>query len=175
MTGEAVVPIVAATLLLCAIPAALAPMEKTPDVLFPGAQQGKKTPGVLTQSWREAAEYLPLFTPARPALPEGGYQTYVSSLSLDAVLGTIVAADTPPGGWETRPLPPNEAFGQSGRYDRWKLARLYGARRALVARGPRHENGLVIETWTLISPYPDARLEKLEPGTLLIVLRLPGL
>jgi hypothetical protein len=152
MTVEAVAPVVAAILLLSATPAPLPPLERT--------------------RWREAAEYLPLFTPARPALPEGGYRTYVSSLSLDAVLGTIAAADAPPGAWEPHPLPPSEAFGQSGRYDRWKLARLYGARRALVARGPRRENGRVIETWTLISPYPDARLDKLEPGTLLIVLRL---
>jgi hypothetical protein len=43
----------------------------------------------------------------------------------------------------------------------------------LVARGPRLQNGRVIETWILVSPYPDSRLERLEPGTLLIVLRTP--
>jgi hypothetical protein len=75
-------------------------------------------------------------------------------------------------GVEARPVAAAEAFGQSGGYNRWKLARLYGARRAKVARMPRVENGRVVEAWTLISPYPDPGLERLEPGTLLIVLRL---
>jgi hypothetical protein len=34
------------------------------------------------------------------------------------------------------------------------------------------ENGRVVEAWTLISPYPDAQLEHLDSGTLLIVLHL---
>jgi len=70
-------------------------------------------------------------------------------------------------------LLPADAFGRSGDYDRSKLARLYGARRASVARGPRLENGRVVESWTLVSPYPSVALERLEPGTLLIVQRLP--
>jgi hypothetical protein len=114
--------------------------------------------------WTESPLHRPLFTPAR--VPEGTYRTYVTSRSLEDVareLGfgfeTVVALD---------------AFGQSGGYNRWALAQLYGAKRARVARGPRLENGLVVEAWTLISPYPDPSLKRLEPGTLLIVLNLRG-
>jgi hypothetical protein len=78
-----------------------------------------------------------------------------------------------PGAWQARPLPPADAFGQTGRYDRWTLARLYGARQPRVARGARREGGRVTESWTLISPYPDTALGRLETGTLLVVLRLP--
>jgi hypothetical protein len=53
------------------------------------------------------------------------------------------------------------------------VARLYGAERARVSRGARTENGRAVESWTLISPYPDPTLQKLERGTLLVVLRLP--
>jgi hypothetical protein len=106
-----------------------------------------------------------LFTP--PRVPDGTYRTYVSPRPIDAVLAGMEA------GIDARPLVAFEAFGQSGGYDRWKLARLYGAKRAYVARLPRIENGRVVEAWTLISPYPGPTLERLEPGTLLIVLRLP--
>ena len=115
--------------------------------------------------WTESPMFRHLFTPAR--VPEGTYRTYVTPRPVDEVLATMAA------GVDAQPLVALEAFGQSGGYDRWKLARLYGATRAKVARLPRVENGRVVEAWTLISPYPDAALERLEPGTLLIVLRLP--
>jgi hypothetical protein len=114
--------------------------------------------------WTESPLYGRLFTSIR--LPEGTYRTYVTRRSLDAVLSAMEA------GVEPATVAAAEAFGQSGGYDRWKLARLYGARRARVARLPRLENGQVVEAWTLISPYPDPAMERLEPGTLLIVLRL---
>lgn len=124
--------------------------------------------------WREAPEYLPLFTP--PRAPAGAYSTYVSKLDIDAAVTRVrqdPAAASVPGAWKVQILNPYDALGQSGGYDRWRVARLYGAKRARVARGPRMENGQVIESWTLISPYPDAALQRLEPGTLLIVLRVP--
>ena len=71
------------------------------------------------------------------------------------------------------PVLPLDAFGLAGSYDRSALARVYGARQPLAARGARMENGRVVESWTLIWPYPDPALRRLEPGTLLIVLRLP--
>ena len=60
-----------------------------------------------------------------------------------------------------------------GTYDRFKLARLFGSHRPDVARGPHGRRGLVEESWTLMSPYPSPDLSQLEPGTLLIVLRVP--
>jgi hypothetical protein len=125
--------------------------------------------------WREAPAYLPLFAPsgARGA----AYRAYVSPLTLAAILKSLEHDSElfrPPGSWQARPLLPADAFGQTGRYDRWKLLRLYGARRPAVARGPVGAGGTVTEAWTLISPYPDPALERLEQGTLLIVLSLDG-
>lgn len=121
----------------------------------------------------ETPAYVPLFTPR--ALPVGTYRTYTSKEALDTVLAAIRADSSLQkghGSFEAESVIASEAFGQSGGYNRWKLALLYGAARARTARGPRLENGRVIEAWTLVSPYPDPELERLNPGTLLIVLRL---
>ena len=123
--------------------------------------------------WRDAPEYLGLFA---PAAHREVYRAAVSSMTLDMVLTSL--ADDPtlvraPGAWTARGQGPIDAFGQSGTYDRWRVARLYRSRQARVARGARMENGRVVESWTLISPYPDPALTTLRPGTLLLVLRLP--
>jgi hypothetical protein len=78
-----------------------------------------------------------------------------------------------PGAWQPRSVSPTDAFGQAGRYDRWGLARLYGPERPRVARGVRVDGNRIVESWTLISPFPDPTLQRLERGTLLIVLALP--
>jgi hypothetical protein len=125
-------------------------------------------------SWREAPELVAVFGPAGPRA--GSYEAYVTPLDLDTVLKRLEADATlqrPPGAWTARTTLPADAFGETGGYDRWALARLYGARGPRVARGPRGAAGRVTEAWTLISPYPDATLQRLEPGTLLIVLRVP--
>ena len=101
---------------------------------------------------------------------------YVSPLDLDAALRELRGDPSllrPPGSWQPRETLPFDAFGQTGRYDRWKLARLYGSRRVRLARGPKALDGRVTESWTLISPYPDPTLSRLEPGTLLMVLKIP--
>jgi hypothetical protein len=124
--------------------------------------------------WREAPEFLPLFAPVAPR--SAAYTIRVADADLDVVLGLLQqdpALLRGPGAWEVRPQAPLDAFGKGGTYDQWKLARLYGAERARVARGARSDGRRVIESWILISPYPDPTLEKLERGTLLIVLRLP--
>jgi hypothetical protein len=128
-----------------------------------------------TASWREAPEYVALFAP--PVYREA-YRTFVSSLDLERAL-QIVAGDeaartvAAPDSWQARPENPLDAFGSGGTYDRWKVLRLYGSRRPTVARGPRGSTGIVEESWTLISPYPSPDLATLDPGTLLIVLRIP--
>ena len=121
----------------------------------------------------EAPIFVPLFTPR--SVPSGTYRAFTSREPLDAVLARLSADASllhANGSFEARPEGPAEAFGQNGGYNRWKVALLYGAQRPRVARGPRMENGRVVEAWTLISPYPDAQLEHLNPGTLLIVLHL---
>jgi hypothetical protein len=70
-------------------------------------------------------------------------------------------------GWKVELLAPLDAFGTAGAYDRSTVSRLYGGRRAMVARGWIHENGHIVSL-TLVSPYPDATLTRLDPGTLII-------
>ncbi len=120
----------------------------------------------------ESPAFVRLFTPR--GAPEGTYRAYTTPRDLDVVLAAI-RRDLPTpasGSFEPQSVIASDAFGQSGGYNRWKVALLYGARRARVARGPRLEDGRVVEAWTLVSPYPDAGLARLNPGTLLIVLRL---
>ena len=124
--------------------------------------------------WRAAPGYLALFAPAGGRA--AAYRAYVSPLDLDRVLRGLEADSSliqSPGAWLARPRSPADAFGQAGRYDRLTLARLYGAQQPRVARGSRAEGGRVVESWTLVSPYPDTAQRRLETGTLLVVLRLP--
>jgi hypothetical protein len=124
--------------------------------------------------WRDAPEYLPLLAPAGSA--GAAYRVFTSPLDIDAALQRL-EGDTSlvriPGAWQARPTLPLDAFGQAGRYDRSGMARVYGGRQPRVARGARSVDRRVIESWTLIAPYPDTELRRLEAGTLLIVLRLP--
>ncbi len=184
-------PAAAATLCLvsaCAVSGCLAPAP----AIAPGAGTSLRAspPAQGRPDWREAPEYVALFTPAARA---GAYRAYVSPLPIDAVLrileGDVEAAlgrdvgaafrrpDTsllrPPGAWEARPVGVLDAFGRSGAYDRLKLARLYGGRNVEVARGPRAAGGRVVESWSLVSPYPAPSLERIEAGTLILVVTLP--
>ena len=124
--------------------------------------------------WREALEYLPLLAPA--GVRNAAYRVYVSPLDLETTLRRLAADPSlvrAPGAWQPRPMLALDAFGLAGRYDRSGMARVYGARQPHVARGARAEDGRVVESWTLISPYPDTALRRLSEGTLLVVLRLP--
>lgn len=108
-----------------------------------------------------------------PAAHREAYRAAVSPLGLDAVLEALAADPAllrSPGAWTARAHLPADAFGRSRPYDRWTLARLYGSRQPRVARGARTDGGRVIESWTLVSPYPTADLARLDEGTLLIVL-----
>ena len=122
--------------------------------------------------WRDAPAYLDLFT---PAAGREAYRADTSPADLDTVLRTM-AGDTSlirtPGAWTPRAEYILDAFGRSGTYNRWTLARLFGSRQASVARGARTVDGRPVESWTLISPYPSADFTRLEPGTLRIVLRI---
>jgi hypothetical protein len=134
-----------------------------------------RAPAAVEQlaDFRPTPEFLSLFT---PRLHRAAYRTFVSPLSIGDVLRRLGGDPLrmhPPGSWEPKATLPFDAFGESGTYDRFRLARLYGAARAMVARGPRGAAGVATESWTLISPYPDPDLARLQPGTLLIVLTVP--
>ena len=124
-------------------------------------------------AWREAPEYVLLFAP--PA-HRAAYRAFVSPSSMEAVIAEL-ADDANlvrvPGAWTPRAETPLDAFGRSAPYDRWKLARVYGSRQPRVARGARMEGGVVTESWTLISPYPNRDFTALQAGTLRLTLRVP--
>ena len=98
-----------------------------------------------------------LFTPPNPHV--GRYQICTTERRIDEVAEA---------GWTIESLDPQDAFGRAGSYDRGALARLYRGQRPRVARGWRRQ-GDRFESVTLISPYPDASLSHLNPGTMLIV------
>jgi hypothetical protein len=95
---------------------------------------------------------VPLFTPPYPRL--GRYEVCASGEPLQPVNGGPVVA-----------LEALDAFGTAGNYDRAALSRLYGGTRVQVARG-WNMNGKHFESITRLSPYPDASLTRLLPGTL---------
>ena len=145
-------------------------------LLAAGTATAQAPPG----DWRDAPVYLPLFGPSGPR--SAAYHIYVTPLDIQTVLKQISSDSSTlhaPGSWMPAAQLPSDAFGQTGRYDRSRLARLYGATRAMVARGPRGSApstalgaGRPREGWTLISPYPSGDMQRLEPGTMLIVVDL---
>ena len=122
--------------------------------------------------WRASPQHLERFVPSNH---RQSYDITVTAQSLDEVIAEIAAdpdAAPTPGPWQPRNESPSDAFGIGGNYNRWQLARLYGGRSARVARGGRLDRGRVIESWTLISPYPSADLGTLHPGTMRLILKL---
>jgi len=116
-----------------------------------------------------------MFTPR--TAPSGAYRVFVTEARLDEVTGAfrmLAPAPNARGAWTTQALDPLDAFGEAGAYNRSKVARLYVGLRARVAHGPIIEGGRTVASITLISPYPDSSLTRLEPGTLIIELRIPA-
>jgi hypothetical protein len=135
-------------------------------------------PGTISEAHRR------LFTPR--AAPAGAYVvTVLPSPMADARRAVMRAfgiddpvpaipppAAAAPAPWSVRRLEVGEAFGASGIYEPVRLARLFNGARVEVVRGPVVRDGRTIASVTLISPYPDPSLSRVEPGTLVIVLRL---
>jgi hypothetical protein len=125
-------------------------------------------------SCRDDAALTRLFTPR--AAPEGSYHVYVSSSAVEKIAGLLKgAAKNGAGGWTVQQMDPLDVFGTAGDYDELAVARLYVGHRPRVARGPVLENGRVVASIWLISPYPDPALTHLEKGTLIIEFRVDGL
>ena len=106
-----------------------------------------------------------LFTPARPQL--GHYEVLATSDALPQALEGERKAEPDATGWTVEEAAPLDAFGSAGNYDRAALSRLFGGRQARVAHGMIQQNGRVVAL-TLISPYPEPDMSRLNPGTLII-------
>jgi hypothetical protein len=89
-----------------------------------------------------------LFTPARPVL--GHYEVCTTEHPLEGDAESLEALD---------------AFGAAGSYDRAALQRLYGGARVRVQRSWTASPHEFVST-TRLSPYPDASLTRLLPGTM---------
>ena len=106
-----------------------------------------------------------LFTPPRPGL--GRYEVCTTTDSFEAVAAGVGRPRYAP----SELVDPLDAFGAAGPYDRSALARLYAGKRVRVARG-WIDNAERFESITLLSPYPDATLTRLLPGTMIITWSL---
>jgi hypothetical protein len=106
-----------------------------------------------------------LFTPEHPQL--GRYEVLSTPAPLPEAMRDAGKAGAIT--WTVDAEGPLDAFGTGGSYNRSAVSRLYGGRLAAVARGWMQEPGH-IESVTLMSPYPDASLARLNPGTLIVRL-----
>jgi len=107
-----------------------------------------------------------LFTPLHPQL--GRYEVCTDPRPLSEVV--VARGGSGPESFHesaVEELEPLDAFGGAGTYDRFALARLYGGRRVKVVRGWRRADDR-FESETLLSPYPNASLDRLEPGTMIV-------
>ena len=104
-----------------------------------------------------------LFTPPRPEI--GHYDVCTRSDSLETVMAEGRTAGIQFG--EVDAVEPLDGFGSAGAYNRFALVKLYGGMRVRVTRGWRRTEDR-FESVTLLSPYPDATLTRLVPGTMMI-------
>jgi hypothetical protein len=113
-----------------------------------------------------------LFTPL--AAPPGTYAVFRSEKSITELTERLRSQDPAPapGAWEPTRPEVHDAFGRAGYYDRFKLAELFGGKRLTVVRGTLTRDGRHV-AYTLISPYPDPTLSRIEPGTMTIVFNVP--
>ncbi len=105
------------------------------------------------------------------------YRVYATGASLETAIAAfraVARSGDVKGAWAVEETDPLSAFGEAGLYDRTKVARLYVGIRARVARGPLLRDGRTVASVTLVSPYPDASLTRLERGTLIIYFDTSG-
>ena len=131
-------------------------------------------PGIPTEIPTKADEGLrAAFTPFRA--PPGTYRVLVTEKGIEEVALRMKAANPsgPEGAWAIQRVEALTVIDSAARVDRARVARLFGGRPLRVARGPITEKGRVIESITLMSPYPDASLSRLIPGTMIVVFEIP--
>jgi hypothetical protein len=124
-------------------------------------------------SCRFDATLTRMFTPR--TVPSGTYRVYVTDARIENVVAqfrAVASSSNVEGAWVVHVMDPLDAYGDSGLYDRARVARLYVGVRAQVARGPVIEHGRTVASITLVSPYPNASLTALERGTLIIEFKI---
>jgi hypothetical protein len=125
-------------------------------------------------SCRFDAALTRMFTPR--SVPKDTYRVYVTDASIETVVAAfraVASSADVAGAWTVQAMDPLDGFGKAGPYDRAKLARVYLGVRARVAHGPMVGRGRTVASMTLVSPYPDVSLSRLERGTLIIEFRIP--
>ena len=102
-----------------------------------------------------------LFTPPRAEL--GRYEVCTTAQPIEEVAraGEVDRRN------EIENLEALDAFGGAGPYNRAALARLYGGTRVQVLRRWRQQGDEFISE-TLLSPFPDVTLTRLNAGTMVI-------
>jgi hypothetical protein len=105
-----------------------------------------------------------LFTPRHPRA--GTYEVCTTASPLEEAAGADKSVRGAQVG-AVDAVDPLDVFGTSGPYDRSALSRLYGGRRARVARGWWRDGRVLVST-TYVSPHPDRTFTTLVPGTLVI-------
>jgi len=112
------------------------------------------------------------FTPGSVA--HGTYVVYRSERPVSDLAAELRAHDPAPsqGAWKPERQDALDAFDSASRADRFRIAELYVGIHPFVARGSLVRDSRRL-AYTLISPYPDATLTRLEPGTLVIVFHVP--
>ena len=110
-----------------------------------------------------------LFTPPHPRL--GRYNVCTRDEPVEEPLARASNGPDSPHYSPIQFLEALDAFGSGGTYDRAALVRLYRGQRVRVVRGwiERRDR---FEAVTLLSPYPDASLMHLMPGTMVITWTL---
>jgi len=164
---------VAAASALCMLPLAFCILQSAVCILSAFSILHSQF-SILIPGARPSPEHRRLFTPRHA--PEGTYSAVVIDAPMETARPLVMRAlgvpDAPTAGagsWAVRRLEAGEAFGASAVYDETRLARLFNGRRAFVSRGPVLHDGEVVASVTLISPYPDPTLTRLEQGTLVII------
>jgi hypothetical protein len=145
-----------------------------PAVAPPRPTERRQPPSLFTEAPGETSSQLAaLFAPA--GAPDGAYVAYATSEPLTRVLAwyereRLVDKDA----WRVRSLLAGDIFGTAAPVDRWRLAQLFGARRAGVGRTTITRHGQVLRSITAVSPYPAPELDRLVEGTLILVFRVPS-
>ena len=106
------------------------------------------------------------------------YQFLVTEVPIDEV-AAFYARRAPQGSGRHFVVGPGvpDAFDSLARFNRFRLAQLYGGRAPRVARGPvprASGSREVAAVVLLMSPYPEPDLGVLNPGTLIMVVSVAG-